>query len=67
MEPVICKGGTVAEKELLTLIELFMSLLIKLDGIVGDGDVKLKRKMQVLTLVTLHIYKSTVTPVKKSY
>ena len=32
---------------MLSLIELLMDQLIKLDGIVGDGDVKLQRKMQV--------------------
>ena len=48
---MICKGGRVNEKELLTLIELLMSQLIKLDGIVADGDVKLKRKTQVLIII----------------
>ncbi|GAB4834338.1 hypothetical protein Ancab_032592 [Ancistrocladus abbreviatus] len=47
-ETVISRGGKVAEKELLNLIELLMSQLIKLDGIIADGDVKLKRKMQVI-------------------
>ncbi|XP_057525372.1 BAG family molecular chaperone regulator 3-like [Amaranthus tricolor] len=50
IESVICKGGRVNEKELLTLIELLMSQLIKLDGIVADGDVKLKRKTQVVRI-----------------
>lgn len=50
MESLICKGDRVAEKELLTLIELLMSQMIKLDGIVADGDVKLKRKMQVVRI-----------------
>lgn len=50
MESVIFKGGRVAEKELLTLIELLMSQMIKLDGIVADGDVKLKRKTQVVRI-----------------
>ncbi|GAB4858207.1 hypothetical protein Ancab_009604 [Ancistrocladus abbreviatus] len=47
LESVISKGGKVAEKEVLNLIELLMNELIKLDGIVADGDVKLQRKMQV--------------------
>lgn len=51
MESVVCKGGRIPEKELLTLIELLMSQMIKLDGIVADGDVKLKRKTQVLLIV----------------
>ncbi|KAL2902359.1 BAG family molecular chaperone regulator 3 [Bienertia sinuspersici] len=50
MESVIYKGGSVTEKELLALIELFMAQLIKLDGIVADGDVKLKRKTQVIRI-----------------
>lgn len=50
MESVVCKGGRIPEKELLTLIELLMSQMIKLDGIVADGDVKLKRKTQVIRI-----------------
>ncbi|KNA03090.1 hypothetical protein SOVF_212470 [Spinacia oleracea] len=50
MESVICKGGRVADKELLTLIELLMAQMIKLDGIIADGDVKLKRKTQVVRI-----------------
>ncbi|CAN0902685.1 BAG family molecular chaperone regulator 1 [Linum grandiflorum] len=47
LELVIGKGGKVAEKDVLGLIELLMNELLKLDGIMGDGDVKLQRKMQV--------------------
>ncbi|KAK9672672.1 hypothetical protein RND81_12G116200 [Saponaria officinalis] len=47
LESVISKGGRVAEKEVLNLTELLMNELIKLDGIMVDGDVKLQRKMQV--------------------
>ncbi|KAE9464911.1 hypothetical protein C3L33_03180, partial [Rhododendron williamsianum] len=47
LESVIYKGGKVEEKMLLNLVEMLMSQLIKLDGIVADGDVKLQRKMQV--------------------
>lgn len=36
-----------AEKTLLNLIELLMNQLLKLDGIMAEGDVKLQRKMQV--------------------
>lgn len=35
------------ETDVLNLIELLMNQLLKLDGIVADGDVKLQRKMQV--------------------
>lgn len=47
LESVISKGGKVAEKTMLNLIELLMNQLLKLDGIVAEGDVKLQRKMQV--------------------
>lgn len=47
LESVISKGGRVAEKDVVNVIELLMNELIKLDGIVADGDVKLQRKMQV--------------------
>lgn len=48
LESVISKGGKVAEKQVLTLIELLMNQLLRLDGIIADGDVKLQRRMQVL-------------------
>lgn len=47
LEMEIYGGKKVVEKILLNLIELLMSQLIKLDGIVADGDVKLQRRMQV--------------------
>ncbi|KAF2315682.1 hypothetical protein GH714_040210 [Hevea brasiliensis] len=47
LESIITKGGKVAEKTVPNLIELLMNQLLKLDGIMGDGDVKLQRKMQV--------------------
>ncbi|KAK9060902.1 hypothetical protein SSX86_018082 [Deinandra increscens subsp. villosa] len=47
VESVISKGGKMAEKTLLNLIELLMNQLLKLDGITAEGDVKLQRKMQV--------------------
>ncbi|KAH6759620.1 hypothetical protein C2S52_022878 [Perilla frutescens var. hirtella] len=40
-------GKKVVETVLLSLIELLMTQLIKLDGIAADGDVKLQRRMQV--------------------
>ena len=36
------------ETDVLNLIELLMNQLLKLDGIMADGDVKLQRKMQVM-------------------
>ncbi|KAK4431531.1 BAG family molecular chaperone regulator 1 [Sesamum alatum] len=47
LESIISKGGKVAEKDVVNLIELLMNQLLKLDGIIADGDVKLQRKMQV--------------------
>ncbi|KAK8714713.1 hypothetical protein V6N13_042062 [Hibiscus sabdariffa] len=46
-ESIISKGGKVAEKDVISLTEQLMNQLLKLDGIMGDGDVKLQRKMQV--------------------
>lgn len=46
-ESVTSKGGKVGDKQLVTLIELLMNQLVKLDGIIADGDVKLQRRMQV--------------------
>ncbi|KAE8664010.1 BAG family molecular chaperone regulator 1 [Hibiscus syriacus] len=47
LESIISKGGKVAEKDLISLIEQLMNQLLKLDGIMADGDAKLQRKMQV--------------------
>lgn len=47
LEIQIYGGKKVIEKVLLNLIELLMSQLIKLDGIVAEGDVRLQRRMQV--------------------
>ena len=52
LESVISKGGNVTERDVLGLIELLMDQLLKLDGIVADGDVKLQRKLQVNPLFT---------------
>ncbi|CAN6484964.1 unnamed protein product [Victoria cruziana] len=47
LESVTSRGRKVAEKDVLGLIELLMTQLIKLDGIMADGDVKMQRRMQV--------------------
>jgi hypothetical protein len=58
MESIINKGGKIAETDVLTLIELLMSQLLKLDGIMADGDVKLQRKMQVCSnFYLLHLFR----------
>lgn len=48
MESVISRGGKVPETDVLGLIELLMNQLLRLDGIMAEGDVKLQRKMQVM-------------------
>lgn len=50
LEAIISKGKRVAEVNLLTLTELLMNELLKLDAIMADGDVKLQRQMQVENL-----------------
>lgn len=47
---MISRGEKVADKDVLNLIELLMTQLIKLDGIMAEGDVKLQRRMQVWIL-----------------
>lgn len=47
LEAIIAKGKRVAESDVLTLIELLMNELLKLDAVMADGDVKLQRRMQV--------------------
>ncbi|KAF5949259.1 hypothetical protein HYC85_011252 [Camellia sinensis] len=47
LESVISRGGKVVENDVLNLTELLMNQLLKLDGIISDGDVNLQRKMQV--------------------
>ncbi|CAN7039401.1 hypothetical protein BRARA_B01527 [Brassica rapa] len=64
-EMVINKGGKVAEKDLVTVIELLMNELVKLDGIVAEGDVKLQRKMQA-TRVQNYVEALDVLKVKSS-
>lgn len=47
LESIMSRGGKVVEKDVLSLTELLMNQLLKLDGIIADGEVKLQRKMQV--------------------
>ncbi|CAL5411290.1 unnamed protein product [Camellia sinensis] len=42
LESVVTKGGKVAEKDLLNPTEQLMNQLLKLDAIIGDGDIKLQ-------------------------
>lgn len=47
LEGIVTKGKKVAESDVLTLIELLMNQLLKLDAIMADGDLKLERRTQV--------------------
>ncbi|KAK4777285.1 hypothetical protein SAY87_017472 [Trapa incisa] len=47
LDSIISNGGKVAETDVLNLIELLMTQLLRLDGVIADGDMKLQRKMQV--------------------
>lgn len=51
-DTVISKGGKVEEKNVENLMEILMSQLVKLDAISGDGEVKMKKKIQVLLQFT---------------
>lgn len=48
MEATASTAGKVAETDVDNLTELLMMKLIKLDGIVAEGDLKLQRRLQVL-------------------
>ena len=47
MEAIVNKGGRVVDQDVVRLIELLMNELLKLDGVVADGDVKQQRRLQV--------------------
>ncbi|KAK9277416.1 hypothetical protein L1049_006959 [Liquidambar formosana] len=47
LELAVSSGGKVMEKDMVNLTELLMMKLIKLDGIISDGDLKLQRRVQV--------------------
>ncbi|KAH6809632.1 hypothetical protein C2S51_027415 [Perilla frutescens var. frutescens] len=65
LETVISKGGKVVEKDVVNLTELLMNQLLKLDGIVAEGDVKSQRKMQVAR-VQKNVEKLDVIKLKNS-
>ncbi|KAH1230745.1 BAG family molecular chaperone regulator 3 [Glycine max] len=47
LESILSKGGKVSEMNVLNLIDLLINQLLKLDSIMVDEDVKMKREMQV--------------------
>lgn len=68
IETVVSKGGKVVEKDIVNLTDMLMNQLLKLDGIIADGDVKLQKKTQeerikkcVETLDLLKLKNSTAT------
>ncbi|KAG6422586.1 hypothetical protein SASPL_119164 [Salvia splendens] len=65
LETVVSKGGKVVEKDILNLIELLMNQLLKLDGVVDDGDVKSQRKIQVRS-IQKHVEKLDLIKLKNS-
>ncbi|XP_051122793.1 BAG family molecular chaperone regulator 1-like [Andrographis paniculata] len=46
LETVISKGGKVVEKDIINMTDLLMNQLLKLDGIIAEGDVKMQKKKQ---------------------
>lgn len=48
MQATASRGGEVSEMDVDNLTELLMANLVKLDGVVAEGDLKLQRRMQVL-------------------
>ncbi|KAG6425691.1 hypothetical protein SASPL_116137 [Salvia splendens] len=65
LETVVSKGGKVVEKDIVNLIELLMNQLLKLDGVVDDGDVKSQRKIQVRS-IQKHVEKLDLIKLKNS-
>ena len=50
MEAATSTGGVIAELDIETLTENLMRTLIALDEIYGEGELKLQRREQVLSL-----------------
>lgn len=47
MESTASRGEKVAELDVDNLIEVLMNILVSLDGIAAEGDLKLQKGMQV--------------------
>lgn len=50
LQATASRGGEVSEMDVDNLTELLMANLVKLDGVVAEGDLKLQRRMQVKRL-----------------
>ncbi|MCH88224.1 BAG family molecular chaperone regulator 4-like, partial [Trifolium medium] len=53
LEAAINAGNKTPEKEFLVWTELLMSQLLKLDGIVAEGEAKLQRKAEISEIKSL--------------
>lgn len=74
MEATANSGKKIKEMDIETLTELLMTQLIKLDGIVAEGDLKQQRRTQVYTIHTLltfffllNSYSIPITNLKKTF
>lgn len=63
LETIVNKGQKVVESDVIRLTELLMNELLKLDAIVGEGDIKEKRKFQVLFPSFPQIFAPDIFPV----
>lgn len=56
MESIASKGKKVAEGDVISLIEQLMNQLLRLDGLVVEGDVKLQRRTQVTNHLSSRLF-----------
>lgn len=56
MEATASRGVKIAVVDVENLIEMLMSKLIQLDGIVAEGDLKMQRRMQVIFMFFKLLY-----------
>lgn len=54
MEEIASIGGVIEEMDVESLTENLMRILITLDEIYGEGELKLQRKEQVTTTLNFH-------------
>ncbi|KAL6181924.1 hypothetical protein ACLB2K_048572 [Fragaria x ananassa] len=59
LEAAASKGGKVVEKDVENLTELLMMRLIKLDGIIAEGDLKLQRRVLKPLYKVIEMYVGT--------
>jgi hypothetical protein len=53
LEAKASRDSEVSEMDVDNLTEMFMSKLVKLDGILVEGDLKLQRRVQVFLVLLL--------------